>query len=131
MSYQRRHVYSFSIGRDKNRAKDDCAVVSMAVALDITYDDALALLTKFGYADDGDGAPGHVICSAYQSLGGRSTFYGNPGITFNQFVKANPTGTHLVLVKDHVAAVRDGVLFDTWDSMGKSGRKRVDASIAL
>lgn len=39
--------------------------------------------------------------------------------TISDFVKENPQGTFILATGTHVALVRDGQLYDTWDSSGE------------
>lgn len=49
--------------------------------------------------------------------------------TINQFVKANPSGRHFLLVRGHALAVVDGVVYD--NAGRTSGRHRVEIAFSL
>lgn len=44
---------------------------------------------------------------------------GQPRMTAKQFVKDYPKGTYVCRMAHHLATIKDGVLYDTWDSSDK------------
>ena len=46
--------------------------------------------------------------------------------TLNMIVNLVQYGRYIVVTRDHVAAIIDGVLVDTWESLGTDGRRKIE-----
>ena len=101
------------------RSVGDCAVRTASVALGITWEDAFARLAVAAF-NMGD------VISANSVLGAVLRQYGfyrksisdicPDCYTFGDFARDNPDGVFVLGTGTHVATVRDGVIFDAWDS---------------
>jgi len=101
------------------RSVGDCAVRAVSVALGIDWETAYARLTLAGFqmADmpNADSVWGAVLR--------QSGFYRRTipdtcpdCYTAELFCQDHPEGTYVLSFGGHVATVRDGVLYDSWDS---------------
>lgn len=101
------------------RAVGDCAVRAVAAALDISWEDAYALIAANGFAM-GDMPSSNSVWGAVLRQHG---FYRKSipdtcpdCYTFADFARDNPEGVFVLGTGTHVAVVRDGTLLDAWDS---------------
>lgn len=102
-----------------SRNVGDCAVRAVAKALDISWEDAYALIAANGYAM-GDMPSSDSVWGAVLRQHG---FYREaiPNecpdcYTVKDFCKDNPYGTFVLGFGGHVATVVDGNLYDSWNS---------------
>lgn len=109
--------------------KLDCSVRALAVAADISYDEAHAALKEAG-RPDGKRTPHATSRELYRKLGFRCCIIRQGGIachglrmTLMQFIAANPRGRFIVHRRGHAFAVLDGVVHD-W-ARGTGPRSRV------
>lgn len=101
------------------RVVGDCVVRAASVALGITWEDAFARLAVAAF-NMGD------VISANSVLGAvlRENGFYRKSIpnecpqcyTFGEFARDNPQGVFVLGTGTHVATVKDGVIFDAWDS---------------
>ena len=104
------------------RRVGDCSVRAIAKALDLDWEDAFWLLcanaAQMGDMPSGDAVWGSVL---------RQRGYFRTAIpnvcptcyTVEDFCRDNPTGTYVLRTGSsvgHVVCVRDGLLYDSWDS---------------
>ena len=101
------------------RAVGDCAVRAISVALDVDWETAYVMLVAdgFGMCDlpNADATWGAVL---------RQNGFVREAIpntcpdcyTAEDFCKDHPSGTYVLGFGGHTATVRDGVLYDLWDS---------------
>lgn len=101
------------------RRVGDCAVRAIAKALDTDWESAYIMLTIAGY-DMCDMLSSDSVWGAVLRKNG---FYraSIPNTcpdcyTAEQFCEDNPEGTFVLGFGGHVATVRDGTLYDSWDS---------------
>lgn len=101
------------------RHVEDCAVRAVAKALGKDWETAYALLSKNGYAM-GDMAHSNSVIGATLRMHG---FYREaiPNTcpdcyTAEQFAEDHPHGTYVLGFGRHVATVKDGNIYDSWDS---------------
>lgn len=101
------------------RAVGDCAVRAVSVALGVDWETAYDLIASAGY-DMGDMPSSDSVWGAVLRQNG---FYRSaiPNAcpdcyTAEMFVEDHPRGVYVLGFGGHVAAIRDGVLFDSWDS---------------
>lgn len=101
------------------RSVGDCAVRALSVALGITWEDAFALAAANGFAMGDMPSSNSVWGAVLRQHGFNRTAIPNSCpdcYTFADFAADHPSGTFVLGTGAHVAAVRDGVLYDAWDS---------------
>ena len=100
----------------------DCAVRAVAAALDVDWETAYIMIADAGL-DLGD-----VISSnsVWGSVLRQHGFYraAIPNrcpdcYTAEDFIKDHPQGTFVLGFGNHTATVRDGILMDSWNSLGE------------
>lgn len=101
------------------RRVGDCAVRAIAKALDIDWETAYAKLVKNGFlmADmpSSDAVWGAVLRAngfARHAIPDACPFC----YTAEEFAIEHPEGTYVLGFGGHVATVKDGLLYDSWDS---------------
>ena len=101
------------------RTVGDCAVRAVSVALGIDWETAYDLIASAGF-DMGDMPSSDSVWGAVLRQNG---FYRKaiPNTcpecyTAADFARDNPRGTFVLGFGGHVATIRDGVLYDSWDS---------------
>ena len=103
----------------------DCAVRAVSAALGVDWETAYALIAKAGYqmADmpSSNGVWGAVLR--------QNGFYRHviPNTcpdcyTIGDFADDHPEGVYVVGTGNHVVTIRDGVVFDSWDSRSEIGQ---------
>ena len=102
-----------------DRKTSDCAVRAIAKALDVDWETAYVKLTADGFAM-GDLPNSNQVISAVLRTNG---FYkmNIPNTcpecySIGDFSRDNPDGTFVLGTGTHVVCVKDGNVFDTWDS---------------
>lgn len=101
------------------RRVGDCSIRAVAKALNIDWEEAFALITANAYAM-GDMPSSDSVWGAVLRQNG---FYREsiPNTcpdcyTAEDFCRDNPRGTFVLGFGGHVATVKDGNLYDTWNS---------------
>lgn len=101
------------------RRVGDCAVRAVSVALDVDWETAYDLIADAGY-NMGDMPSSDSVWGAVLRQHG---FYraAVPNscpdcYTAEDFAREHPNGVYVLGFGGHVATVRDGRLFDSWDS---------------
>lgn len=101
------------------RSVGDCAVRAIARALNIDWEEAYLMISANGY-DMGDMPSSDSVWGAVLRQHG---FYKKaiPNFcpdcyTVEDFCRDNPKGTFVLGFGGHVATVKDGALYDSWDS---------------
>lgn len=101
------------------RAVGDCAIRALSAALGVPWEDAYALVAKNGY-EMGDMPSSNSVWGAVLRQHGFSRFNladeCSGCYTFEKFAKENPVGVYVLGTGTHVATVKDGVIYDAWDS---------------
>ena len=97
----------------------DCAVRAVSVALGIDWEAAYALITEAGYRM-GDMPSSNSVWGAVLRQNGFYR-YAIPNTcpdcyTVGDFADENPVGVYVVGTGNHVVTIRDGVVWDSWDS---------------
>ena len=97
----------------------DCAVRAVAKALDMTWERAYVELCMNGFLM-GDLPNSDLVWGSVLRLHGFSRDV-IPNtcpdcFTVNDFCRDHPQGVFVLKSNGHVAAVRDGILYDSWDS---------------
>ena len=97
----------------------DCAVRAVSVALNTDWETAYALIAMNGYLM-GDMPSSNSVWGAVLRQNG---FYRHaiPNTcpdcyTIGDFADDHPHGVYVVGTGNHVCTIRDGVVFDSWDS---------------
>ena len=97
----------------------DCSVRAVAKALDTDWETAYALIAMNGYLM-GDMPSSNAVWGAVLRQNGFSR-YAIPNTcpdcyTLEQFAEDHPSGTYVVGTGNHVVTIRDGLIWDSWDS---------------
>ena len=97
----------------------DCAVRAISVALDVDWETAYALIALNGFLM-GDMISSNGVWGSVLRQHGFSR-YAIPNTcpdcyTINDFADENPHGIYVVGTGNHVVTIRDGVIYDSWDS---------------
>lgn len=115
------------VNRPTGRAEfQDCVVRALSNATAIDYETAHAIVKAAG-RQDGKPASGAVVDKVYLPIAKGESYRRNAAMTVGAFIKANPSGRHIVRVGagrkvGHVFAVVDGVMLDDSEP---STRRRV------
>lgn len=116
-----------AVARPKGAPKEDCQVRALTTARSIPYGDAWALL----YVVEGELR--RCAFALVESLAANDQRFGfgvkrtlrfpavkgEPRMTGAEFCKRHPKGRYILRMSHHVAAVKDGVLYDAFDSSAK------------
>lgn len=101
------------------RAVGDCAVRAVAKALDLTWEQAYALIAVNGFSM-GDMPSSNSVWGAVLRQNGFYRSAIEPECedcyTAEDFCKDHPKGVFVLGFGNHVATVVDGVIYDSWDS---------------
>lgn len=102
-----------------NRSVGDCAVRAVSVALDTDWETAYALISLNGYLMADMPSSNSVWGSVLRQHG--FSRYAIPNTcpdcyTINDFADENPHGVYVIGTGNHVVTIRDGVIYDSWDS---------------
>ena len=101
------------------RNVSDCAIRALSKALDVSWEQAYILATTMGY-EMGDMPSADAVWGAVLKQHGfyRAVIpnYCPDCYTAEQFAEDNPRGTFVLGFGGHTATVKDGVLYDSWDS---------------
>lgn len=112
-------MYQYFQNNPTGRSVGDCAVRAVSVALDIPWEDAYALIAANGFAM-GDLPSSNSVWGATLRMNGfkrQSIPDSCPDCyTFEDFARDNPHGVFVLGTGTHVATVRDGIIYDAWDS---------------
>lgn len=97
----------------------DCSVRAVSVALGIDWETAYALIALNGYLMGNVISSDAVWGSVLRQHGFRR--YAVPDscpdcYTVNQFAIDHPRGIYVVGTGGHVVTIRDGLIYDSWDS---------------
>lgn len=102
-----------------NRSVGDCAVRAVSVALDTDWETAYALISMNGYLM-ADMPSSNSVWGAVLRQHGFSRYVIPSSCpdcyTIADFADENPHGVYVVGTGNHVVAIRDGVIYDSWDS---------------
>ncbi len=104
------------------RRRNDCTVVALAVALDIDYERALRTLKSYGF--NRTGMVDSDMLAALEELNATYQYARLPSKAIGKvFASLPPKGRFLVFIPRHVFAVVDGVIYDSFPSWTRRGRK--------
>lgn len=99
--------------------KGDCTVRSVSKALGMSWDSAYIDLVMQGYLLKDMPSSNEVMNSYLRSKGFRRYSVDNicpDCYSFADFAYDHPKGTFIVGTGTHVACIKEGLLFDSWDS---------------
>ena len=101
----------------------DCTVRAISKALNQEWQETYAGLALYGFMM-GDMPSANAVWGAYLRQKGfaRSIIPDNcpDCYTVEDFAEDHSTGTYILALSGHVVCVRDGVLYDSWDSSGET-----------
>lgn len=105
------------------RNTGDCSVRAVSLALNVDWETAYALIALNGYLM-GDMPSSNSVFGAVLRQHGFSR-YAIPNTcpdcyTINDFADENPHGVYVVGTGNHVVTIKDGVVWDSWDSRSES-----------
>ena len=101
------------------RVVGDCAVRAIAIALGMSWEDAFARIAANAYAMGDMPSADSVWGSVLRQEGFSREAIPNTCpfcYTAEDFADDHPEGTFVLGFGGHVATVRDGVIYDSWDS---------------
>lgn len=98
----------------------DCSIRAVSLALDISWEDAYALLAAAGYAM-GDLPNSNEVITAVLRQNGfyRKAIDCQNCYTVADFCKDHPYGVFVLFTSGHVVTCIDGDNYDVWDSSGE------------
>ena len=102
-----------------SRNVGDCAVRAVSVALGVDWETAFALIANNAYQMGDMPSSNAVWGSVLRQHGFKRSVIPNSCpdcYTAEQFAADHPHGTYVLGFGNHVATVKDGVIFDSWDS---------------
>ena len=97
----------------------DCSVRAVAKALNISWEDAYALLAKNGFLMGDMPSSNSVIGSVLRQKGFTRYVIENncpDCYTVEEFASDHPIGTYVLGTGSHVVTIKDGYIYDSWDS---------------
>ena len=112
-------VWAEFLNNPTGRRVGDCAVRAISVALDVDWETAYALLASNGFQMGDIMNSNSVWGSVLRQRGFIRESIPNTCpdcYTAEQFVRDHPRGVYVLGFGNHVATVRDGYLYDSWDS---------------
>lgn len=101
------------------RSVGDCAVRAVAVALDIPWETAYAKIAVAGYSMGDMPSSNSVWGAVLRQNGFQREIIPNSCpdcYTFEHFAQDHPKGIYVVGTGTHVATIKDGILYDSWNS---------------
>lgn len=112
-------MYKRFVNNPCGKSIGDCAVRAISVALDVSWDQAFDILTREARKMCDMPSADAVWGSVLTNRGFTRSVVAHPHPNFysaEDFCYDHPTGIYVLAFGGHVATVRDGVLFDSWDS---------------
>ncbi len=97
----------------------DCSVRAIAKALDTDWETAYVLIAMTGYQMNDMPSSNSVWGSVLRKRGFYRHIVPNACpdcYTVGQFADDHPEGVYVVGTGNHVVTIRDGLVFDSWDS---------------
>lgn len=98
----------------------DCAVRAVAKALDIGWYESFALLAAEALEQCDLPSANNVFGAVLRKHGFQRENIPNECpdcYSVADFIREHTVGTYVVVLKNHVATVQDGALYDTWNSL--------------
>lgn len=97
----------------------DCSVRAVAAALDIDWETAYALIAKAGYLMNDVISSNSVFGAVLRQHGFYRHILPNSCpdcYTLEDFAEDHPQGVYVAGMGNHVATVKDGMIWDSWNS---------------
>jgi len=97
----------------------DCTVRAIAKALNTTWDSAFIDLASQAFFNKDMPSSNAVVSSYLHSKGFRRYTISNlcpDCYSFKDFARDHPKGTYIVGTGTHLACIKDGRIFDSWNS---------------
>lgn len=97
----------------------DCSVRALAMALDVDWETAYSMAAKNGFLMGDMPSSDSVWGAVLRQHGFTRSAIPNTCpdcYTAEDFCREHPTGIYVLGFGGHVATVKDGVLYDSWDS---------------
>lgn len=97
----------------------DCAVRAVSIALGVDWETAYAMLVKNAFQMADMPSSNAVIAATLRKHGFyRDVIPNECADCYNaeDFVKDHPSGVYVLGFGNHVATVKDGIIWDAWDS---------------
>jgi hypothetical protein len=97
----------------------DCSVRAIAAALDVDWETAFALIAKNAYQMGNVISANEVWGSVLRQNGFKRYAIENTCpdcYSMDDFAIDHPNGTYVVGTGNHVATIKDGRIYDSWDS---------------
>ena len=102
-----------------SRNVGDCSVRAVSVALGVDWETAFALITQNAFQMADMPSSNAVIGSVLRQHGFRRSIIPNSCpdcYTVEQFAEDHPRGVYVLGTGSHVVTVKDGEIWDSWDS---------------
>ena len=102
------------------RNAGDCAVRAVSVALNVDWETAYALIANNGFQMGDVISSNSVWGSVLRQHGFKRYTIPNTCpdcYSLGQFAEDHPEGVYVVGTGNHVATVKDGIVWDSWDSL--------------
>lgn len=102
-----------------SRNVGDCSVRAVSVALGVDWETAFALITRNAFQMGDMPSSNAVIGSVLRQHGFRRSIIPNSCpdcYTVEQFAEDHPRGVYVLGTGSHVVTVKDGEIWDSWDS---------------
>lgn len=101
------------------RSVGDCAIRAISKALDLTWDEAYAMVAAAGYAMKDMPSSNSVWGALLLQHNFQRSAIPNTCpdcYTAEDFCKDHPKGTFVLGFGNHTCCIKDGTIFDSWDS---------------
>lgn len=106
----------------QHKITGDCVIRSICLAEEKEWDDVFMELMMKAYIMKEMPTQNNVWGSYLKDIGYKWHLVSEncpDCFTIQDFINENPKGTFIVATGTHVAMIKDGRLFDTWDSSGE------------
>lgn len=100
----------------------DCTVRALTKALGISWEKAYTMLAVNGFILSDMPSANHVVNATLRQNGFKRHVIPDSCpvcYTAEDFAQEHPEGTYVLAFGDHVCAVVDGTIFDSWDSRNR------------
>lgn len=116
--------YAYYNENPLGKSTGDCVIRAISKALGKTWDEVYVGLCLEGFLNGDWGNSDDTWGKYLHRNGFRRHFIPDDGLgayTVSDFAKENPHGTYILSMPGkHVLCVKDGVLFDSWNSSGET-----------
>lgn len=112
-------MWKYTNPNPAGRVVGDCAVRAIAIALNMSWEEAFARIAANAYAMGDMPSADSVWGSVLRQEGFYREAIPNTCpfcYTAEDFAEDHPEGTFVLGFGGHVATVKDGVIYDSWDS---------------